>query len=126
MEFLLEGLDKRAQTVMLEKELTGYTSPTDLAGFTSFAATTLDMSLAELLAVPESDIWRYDANNGEPLFSAGSFIADALRALGVFHGLELNTAEFTVKDIYELDIYDVNFEMKPDLCMEADYRLDFC
>ena len=41
------------------------------------------------------------------MYSAGSFVADALRALGIFAGVEsVNTAEFTVKDIYELDIYD--------------------
>lgn len=113
---------------MLEesKAIYGYTSPSDLAGFTALAATTLDMSLAELLAVPESDIWRYEANGGEPLFSAGSFVAAALRALGVFRGLQVNTAEFTVKDVYELDIYEADFEDKPDLCVEADYYLDFC
>jgi len=67
------------------------------------------MSLAELLAIPEKDDWRYEANQGLPLFTSGSFVAGALRAFGVFHGLELNTSEFTVKDIYELDIYDLKF-----------------
>ena len=61
------------------------------------------------------------------MYSAGSFVADALRALGIFAGVEsVNTAEFTVKDIYELDIYDTQFDEKPDLCFEADYSLDYC
>ena len=31
-----------------------------------------------------------------------------------------------MKDIYELDIYDREFKRKPDLCIEADYSLDYC
>ena len=38
----------------------------------------------------------------------------------------MNPAEFTVKNIYELDIYDRDFFEKPDLCIEADYSLDYC
>ena len=43
----------------------------------------------------------------------------------MFHGEEVNAAEFTVTDIYQLDIYDKQFT-KPDICEEADYRLPYC
>ena len=94
--------------------------------YVAFASDSLDMSLAELLAMPEQDDWRYEANGGEPLFSAGSFVAGALRALGIFDGLDINISEFTVKDVYELDIYDVQFAEMPDRCLEADYSLTYC
>ena len=42
------------------------------------------MSLTELMAIPEKEEWRYDSIDGGPLFSAGSFVAGALKALGVF------------------------------------------
>ena len=38
---------------------------------------------------------------------------------------EINTSEFTVKDIYELNIFDRRFD-KPDQCMEADHELLYC
>ena len=50
----------------------------------------------------------------------------ALKALGVFHGVELNATEFTVKDVYQLDIFDKAFENKPDICSEAAFALDYC
>lgn len=127
IEILLEALRKRTELLLTTDELKqAYTNPSDLATFIEFASTTLDMSLAELMAVPESDDWRYEANGGETMFSAGSFVAGALRAYGVFHGIDVNTAEFTAKDIYELDIYDVKFEEMPDRCLEADYSLNYC
>ena len=53
-------------------------------------------------------------------------MAGALQAYGLFKGLTINVAEFTIKDIYQLDVFDKEFEDKPDLCHEADYELDYC
>ena len=84
------------------------------------------MSLNELIAIPSQDDWRYEHYyHGKPIFSQASFVAGALEALGVFHGVEINASEFTVKDIYQLDIYDKEFE-RPDNCIEADYSLPYC
>ena len=38
---------------------------------------------------------------------------------------KINASEFTVKDIYELNIFDLQFE-KPEQCMEADHQLRYC
>ena len=88
-----------------------------------FAAETLKMSLAELIAIPEQDSWHYSVSG--PAFTPASFVTSALRELGVFHGIEVNAAEFTVKDVYQLDIYDKKF-VKPEVCIEADFNLDYC
>ena len=66
----------------------------------------LGVSLNDLIAVPEQDNWHYKTGKGMPLYTQASFIASALEQLGVFHGEEVNTAEFTVKDIYQLDIFE--------------------
>ena len=97
----------------------------DFASTILIASKELNMSLNELVAIPEDDSWNYTTNNGKPVFTPASFVASALRELGAFHGLEVNAAEFTVKDIYQLDIYDKKFE-RPDLCRESDYLLDYC
>ena len=77
------------------------------------------------MAIPEKDHWKYKSNDYAPLFTPGSFVAHALKELGVFHGAEIDAAEFTVKDIYQLNIYDKNFD-KPERCIEADYAIEYC
>mmetsp|Transcript_47796 Transcript_47796/g.63141 ORF Transcript_47796/g.63141 Transcript_47796/m.63141 type:complete len:470 (+) Transcript_47796:161-1570(+) len=126
LQMVVEGLRKRLDYVMDDEQRAKYTNPIDIPTISLFAADTLDMSLMELIAVPEREEWRYEANEGAPIFSAGSFVAGALKALGMFDGITVNTAEFTVKDIYELDIFNSDFPEKPALCIEADYSLDYC
>ena len=43
-----------------------------------YAAIDLNMSLQELLAIPEKDEWRYEVNDGLEVFTPASFIAQAL------------------------------------------------
>ena len=84
------------------------------------------MSLEELVALPEEDSWRYSSyGSSRPVFTPASFVASALRELGVFHDVEINASEFTVKDIYQLDIFEKGHG-KPELCDEADLSLDYC
>ena len=83
------------------------------------------MSLNELIAIPEDDSWHYKTSKGMPFFTQASFIASALKELGVFHGEEINASEFTVTDIYQLDIFEKGYD-KPEFCVEADYILDYC
>ena len=70
------------------------------------------------------------------LDSAADFCRDkstisAVRELGVFTDeitgqvLEINAAEFTPKDVYQLNIFDTTFR-KPDICYEADNHLQYC
>ena len=129
---IIEGLKKRLDYLktyyMTEEQQKAYAAaaPADLTTITEFTAGSLNMSLTELIAIPEQEAWRYDENDGAPMFSAGTFVAGALRAYGVFGDVKVDPAEFTVKDIYELNIYDREFKGKPDLCIEADYSLDYC
>ena len=52
------------------------------------------------MAIPEDDSWHYITNNAKPVFTPASFVTAALKKLGVFHDLEINAAEFTVRDVY--------------------------
>lgn len=51
-----------------------------------YAADSLNLSIADLVAMPENDKWLYEANDSKPVFAPGSFVAAALSAYGVFHG----------------------------------------
>ena len=86
------------------------------------------MTLEELAAVPELDQVRYKANNEDERFTSASFVVKALKQLGLFHddGV-INANEFTVRDVYQLGIYEPEFSWKrPDACFIADYGLQFC
>jgi len=73
----------------------------------------------------EKDEWRYAAHQEAEAFTPASFVAQALQQLKVLDRYKINASEFTVKDIYELNIFDTRFE-KPDQCMEADHQLWYC
>lgn len=48
-----------------------------------------------------------------------------LQKLGLFNEVEINAAEFTPRDIYQLNIFDSHFD-KPEICDEADAYLQYC
>ncbi len=84
------------------------------------------MQIQELIAYPEHDEWRYQSQGGIRAYTSAEFVVEALQQLGVIDDtLQLNFAEFSVKDIYELQIYD-KFQDKPDQCNEADLYLRYC
>jgi len=96
-----------------------------------YAAVDLDMTIQELMTVPESDDWKYSMHEGQRSFSSAQFVVEALRELGVFTDLktgktpEFEASEFTCRDVYQLEIFDLDFK-KPAQCDEADIRLEFC
>lgn len=87
-----------------------------------YSAIDLNMSLQELLAIPEKDEWRYDTNGGRETFTPASFVIQALKKLKVLDRFHIDASEFTVKDVYELDIFDTQYQI-PDQCLEADHTL---
>ena len=91
----------------------------------SFSAIDLDKSFEELIAIPEVQSWRYSRYDGKQSFTAAEFVATALQKLGIFGDIELNPAEFTTRDIYQLAIYE-DEEQVLDQCMESDYALKYC
>jgi len=121
----MEALDKRVRSLLTEDQLAAYAKPKKMEDIVLYAAEELKMSLSDIVAVPEQDTWHYMNYAGMSVFTPASFVVSALKQLGVFHDLEINAAEFTIKDVYQLDIFEKAFE-KPDLCREADYLLPFC
>jgi hypothetical protein len=125
MDVLLEGLRKRIESILTDEQKKTYESPTDLESLTMYSAHSLNLTIADIMAMPEDDRWFYETNDSQQVFAPSTFVAAALQAYGVFHGEKINASEFTVKDIYQLDIYDTKFE-RPEFCKEADYLLHYC
>jgi len=87
------------------------------------------MTLQQLFTEPELDSWKYlSPDDGPHAFSSSTFVAWIFKAAGIFDGLEINAQEFTVKDVYELDIFNTtSFKgSRPKTCQEADPHIPFC
>ena len=87
-------------------------------------------TIEELLTLPELDSWTYTSNSldGPIGFSPSSFVAGLYRAAGLFEeGIEINTMEFTVRDVYELNFFENRAKnIRPKGCMEADPHIEYC
>ena len=111
MRVFYEAVNKRIESNLAEKDKATFSSKfTSLEDVVIYAAEELDMSIAEIVAMPEIDEWSYAIHHGMNEYTPGSYVISALEALGVFHGVEINAAEFTVKDIYQLDIFDKTYD----------------
>jgi hypothetical protein len=47
------------------------------------------------------------------------------KAAGLFDDLEINATEFTPRDVYSLDFFDLNYQ-RPQACIDADPDLPYC
>jgi hypothetical protein len=90
-----------------------------------FSATELDLTLQELVAIPEQDDWTYETHRDGHGYTSAEFVIAAYQQLGLFDGYEVNASEFTVQDVVELQIFDSQFQ-RPDQCAEADIHLAYC
>lgn len=60
-------------------------------------------------------------------YSASTFVASMYKAAGIFGKLAINAQEFTLKDVYQLDLYDVaSSDKRPLQCREADPWVHHC
>ena len=75
------------------------------------------------MAVPEEDIWEY--TNGQT-FTAASFIVSLYRSVGLFGDAQINSKEFTVKDLYQLNFFQTSKYSYPEQCSEADPHTSYC
>ena len=90
-----------------------------------FITMNLPLTLQDVIAMPEQDDWQYNSYNGRPVITPASFVVGALRAYGVFGNTEINAAEFTVTDVYQLAIFESNPKL-PEQCVAADPDLPYC
>jgi len=52
-------------------------------------------------------------------------VAALYKAAGIFGDMEINAAEFTPRDVYNLKIFDLDF-VRPQVCQDADPDQPFC
>lgn len=59
-------------------------------------------------------------------YSSSTFVASMYKAAGIFGNLTINAQEFTLKDVYQLDIFQAVLDQRPQVCREADPWVHYC
>ena len=82
------------------------------------------LSFEDVLALPEKEEWKYsDGTN----YVCSCFVAAFWKNGGLFEGLDILPNEFTPKDVYQLDFFDLEYKnRRPQACQEADPELPYC
>lgn len=75
-----------------------------------------DMTLNQLAAMVEKEEWEYPSGHQ---YVCSSFLVYLYKAAGLFGGLEVNATEFTPKDLYELNFWDLSGKQVPPNCKES-------
>jgi len=81
-----------------------------------------NLTLPELYAMPEQDRWVYE--DGISLVCS-SFVVAMYKAGGLFGDLPINAAEFTPRDLYELEFIDPA-PVVPENCKKVDPTNPYC
>lgn len=70
--------------------------------------------------MPEQDSWVYSDG---PSMVCSSFVAAIWKAGGLYNGLTIQATEFTPRDVYQTNFFDLNYK-KPEKC--KDTTLPYC
>lgn len=100
---MLDALNKRLGTKNLQ------------VGEIAAVAASRNMSLQEVIAMPELSTYEYNTlYHDGPSLVCSSFIAEMWNKAGLFNGHHINPGEFSPKDIYEVKFFDNNFKHPPE------------
>jgi hypothetical protein len=86
-------------------------------------ATKRDLTLGELISMPEKEEWLYD---GKHQYVCSSFVAGMLYHGGIFgEGVTIIPQEQTPRDVMQMEIWDKDYVL-PDVCKQNDPDLPYC
>jgi hypothetical protein len=71
--------------------------------------------LDEILAFIEEDGWEYSDGKS---YVCSCFVAGMWKAGGLFDDMEINAVEFTPRDVYQINFFDVTGERLPQECKD--------
>ena len=85
------------------------------------------MTVQDVMAMVEVDGWEYTGEKPRDGLSyvCSAYVAAMYKAAGLFDGFNVQATEFTPRDVYSLNFYDLNFT-RPDACATADPSLPYC
>ena len=79
------------------------------------------------MAMVELDGWEYTGEQPRDGLSyvCSAYVAAMYKAAGLFDDFEINATEFSPRDVYSLNFYDLTYA-RPDACVAADPDLPYC
>mmetsp|Transcript_22331 Transcript_22331/g.27414 ORF Transcript_22331/g.27414 Transcript_22331/m.27414 type:complete len:137 (-) Transcript_22331:280-690(-) len=113
--FFTEALNKRLGTIGLNIE-----------GIARVAAER-GMSVQDVMAMVELDGWEYTSEDPRDGLSyvCSAYVAAMYKAAGLFEAYDVQATEFTPRDVYSLNFFDVTYP-RPEACVSADPELPYC
>jgi hypothetical protein len=83
-----------------------------------------NLSFEDVVSLPELEEWKYsDGQN----YVCSSFVIAFWKAGGIFGDLFISPSEFTPKDVYQLNFFDLEYkDRRPEVCKQADPTLPYC
>lgn len=74
-----------------------------------------DLTIGQVMAMVEKEKWDYPTGHN---YVCSSFVVYLYKAAGLFGDLEIEATEFTPKDVYELDFWDLSGASVPPNCKD--------
>lgn len=71
------------------------------------------LSLEEVLSTVEKEGWQYSSGSS---YTCSAFVTSVYKKAGLFGDLEIESTEFTPKDVYELEFFDLTGTKVPESC----------
>lgn len=82
-----------------------------------------DMTFDEAMSIVEQEGWQY--SNGLN-YVCSTLVVSILRRGGLFGDLDINSTEFTPKDLYQLEFFDASGENLPKECTGDNIQFGYC
>lgn len=85
------------------------------------------MSVQDVMAMVEMDGWEYTGEEPRDGLSyvCSSYVAAMYKAAGLFDDYEIQATEFSPRDVYSLNFFDLDYE-RPQACVDADPNVPYC
>ena len=84
------------------------------------------LNVTDVMAMVEKDGWEYTGSYHDGLsYVCSTYVTALWKAGGLFEGLEINAAEWSPKDVYQVDFFNKSYK-RPQQCVDADPDGGFC
>lgn len=124
---VIEKFDKNVTDLFFSEALNFHlgTKNLDIPGLAAEAAKT-GRNISDIMAVVEKDGWEYTGEYHDGLsYVCSTYVAALWKAGGLFDGYKINAAEWSPKDVYQVDFFNKEYK-RPQQCVDADPKGGFC
>lgn len=124
---VIEKFDKNLTDTFFTQALNFHlgTKGLDIPGVAAEAAKS-GKNVSDVMAIVEKDGWKYTGEYHDGLsYVCSTYVAALWKAGGLFDGFEINAAEWSPKDVYQVDFFDKEYK-RPQQCVDADPNGGFC